>query len=241
MRCISFILLILFSTTWQSANAQLDNFFQKTDQFLEKHVDDGLVHYNAIKEDPETLNQLTEMIGEAKKPREAPVRKAFYINAYNILAIKNIIDHYPVDGPKSIDGFFDGISNQVHEQTMTLDKLEKEILFEEFPDDRVHFAVICAAKGCPPMMDGAYFPEKLNAQLDKQTKKALSDKDFVRFDKQGRLVRLSQIMKWYKDDFLNEANSLIDYLNQYRDNRLPADTRTTFYDYDWSLNKKKSK
>lgn len=241
MRYISFIVVLLISIAWQIAHAQPHDFFQKTDQFLKENVEDGLVYYEAIKDDPSTLNRLTDMIADADKPQEASARKAFYINAYNILAIKNIIDYYPVDGPKSVDGFFDGITNQVHGKSMTLDELEKQVLLEEFPDDRIHFAVICAAKGCPPMKAGAFMPGNLDKQLDQQTADALSDSDFLRFNNEGRLARLSQIMKWYKDDFLSDANSLIDYINQYRNGRLPADTRITFYDYDWSLNKKKSK
>ena len=239
MRTITLIAFCAFCLFSQKGHAELNNFFQKTDQFLEKHVVNGLVDYAAINENREQLEELSILIAQAERPDKASVRKAFYINAYNILAIKQVINHYPIESPKDVDGFFDGITHKVHGQAMTLDKLEKQTLFKEFPDARVHFAVICAAKGCPPMKAGAFQPDNLDQQLTQQTQRALSDPDFIRFNPKDRVAKVSQILKWYKADFLEEANSLLDYLNLYREGRLPADTRIRFYDYDWSLNAKK--
>ncbi len=223
------------------AQNPLDKFFQKTDQFLSTHVQNGLVDYRAIVDQKGKLNKLTKQIANAEKPSKASVRKAFYINAYNLLAIKQVVNHYPIESPKDVDGFFNGIKHEVHGKSMTLDELEKETLLKEFPDARVHFAVICAAKGCPPMKAGAYKPSRLDEDLDQQTKRALSDSDFLRFDNEGRIAKVSQIFKWYKDDYLAEANSLLAYINKYREGPLPADTRISFYDYDWSLNQLKKK
>jgi len=241
MKYLTCLLIALTALLNQPVKAQLNDFTKAADQFLKAHVKSGLVDYKAVQQHREQLKGLTRQIAEAAKPAKGPKRKAFYINAYNILAIKSVIAHYPVSGPKAITGFFDGITHEVHGQSLTLNELEKEKLFTQFPDPRVHFAVICAAKGCPPMLPGAYFPEKLDAQLDKQSQNALSDPDFISFDNEARIARISKIFKWYQKDFLQSANSLLDYINRHRSGRLPADTRLQFYPYDWSLNALKKK
>lgn len=238
VRYSSFLSLLFLVLTSYPAFGQENHYFKESDQFLKQYVTDGLVKYEAISANNDRLERLTKLIGNAEKPSRPKARKAFYINAYNILAIQQVVNHYPVESPKAIDGFFDGITHKVHGQSVTIDELENQLLFEEFPDARLHFALICAAKGCPPMKAGAFKPDKLDKQLREQAQKALSDPNFIRFNSEERIAEASQILNWYRNDFLEEANSLISYMNQYRKKALPSDTRLRFYDYDWSLNEK---
>jgi hypothetical protein len=202
------LLPILLILAVLPANGQNKAFFQQSDEFFQDYVTDGLVKYELIAQNQQQLEQLCTRIAATDKPEQPRARKAFYINAYNLLAIQQVMDHYPVESPLAIEGFFDAITHTVHGQRVTLDKLENELLFREFPDARLHFALICAAKGGPPMKPAAYQPEWLDVQLEQQTREALSDSAFVRHQPGNRTVRLSPILNWYRDDFLQNGKYL---------------------------------
>ena len=214
-------------------------FFTKTDAFLKKHVSAGLVDYKAIKDNPAELNELTELI-ESTQPGTGSTAKAYYINAYNILVIKNVVDHYPINKPQDVSGFFTGIKHNVGGAMLTLEAIEKRKL-NASADPRLHFALVCAAKGCPKLLAEAYTPSKLNAQLNKVTKQAINDPVFTRTTTLTKTVHLSQIFEWYKADFLAHSNTLIGYINQYRDTdkKIPDSWTVDYYIYNWTLNVKK--
>jgi hypothetical protein len=218
----------------------MDKFFDETDAFLSDNIKDGKVPYKGIKQEPAKLNTLVRMIGEVSLNDVTDAEeKAFYINAYNILTIHSIIDNGIPASPMDVDGFFDGIKHNVAGQKLTLDGLEKETLFPKFPDARIHFAVVCAALGCPQLQPFAYQPEELDQQLDQVTKENLNRDYFTRVNDEEKAVRVSQLFKWYKDDFLKEADSVLAYINKYRDEKISSDYTVDHYDYDWSLNNTK--
>lgn len=233
------VFCVLFGLAFngQSTTPEYD-FFQKADQFFQEYVGEkGGVAYKKLHQHPEPLNQLTAKINDTKyQSLDGQALKAFYINAYNLLTIQQVVNHYPISSPKDVDGFFKGIKHQVAGKTFTLNELEKKTLLKKFPDPRIHFALVCAAKGCPPLRPHAYHPSQLGQQLEQQTQLALMDREFIRTKESKRLVRISKIFQWYKDDFLKEASSLLDYINDHRPKELPADTKVRYYSYDWSLN-----
>ena len=215
----------------------LDMFFSIADAFLSANIENGKVPYKAIKQDPARLDELIKMIGNVSLDDATDAeKKAFYINAYNILTINSIIENGIPSSPMDIDGFFDSIKHQVAGREMTLDELEKGTLFPKFSDARMHFAVVCAALGCPQIQPEAYIPDKLDQQLDDATKETLSRDYFTRVNDENKTVEVSELFKWYKKDFLKEADSVLAYINQYRDQQIPADYTVKHYDYDWSLN-----
>ncbi|PSR02895.1 MAG: DUF547 domain-containing protein [Bacteroidetes bacterium SW_11_45_7] len=229
----------LFSSVAQENG--LEAWFQKTDQFLKKYVDDGLIRYRAISENPSELMQLTHAIENVDlSKKDVATRKAFWINAYNLTVIDAVMTNYPVSSPLDIDGFFAEEKHKMAGEWVTLDEIEKKKLVDELNEERVHFVLVCAAKGCPPIMKGAYMPEKIDQQLEEQTRAALNNPDFIRVDHNKEKVALSKIFQWYKKDFTQEANSLRDYVSSYRnESPLPSNYRITYYEYDWSLNAKK--
>lgn len=120
---------------------------------------------------------------------------------------------------------------------MTLDFLENGIIRPQCEDPRVHFVLVCGAVGCPPIINEAYRPEKLEEQLNRQTMKALSDPGFVQLENNSRKAGLSKIFDWYTEDFgADKSTSLINYINQYRVEKIPNDYKVSFYPYDWTLN-----
>ena len=164
-------------------------------------------------------------------------KQAFYINAYNVSVIKSILDNNLPASPLDVTGFFKGIQHKVAGHSMTLDHLEKQLLFGLKKDARFHFAVVCAAVSCPRIENFAYMPSKLNAQLDQQTKRAVKNPDFTRVNTKKKTVELSKIFEWYKADFEQNGKSLLDFVNQYRSEKISEKYKVGFYEYDWKLNK----
>ncbi len=235
------ILSLVIITQYVPAQDQgLSAWFTESDRFLKKYVDDGLIRYRAISENPSELMQLTHAIENIDLSKhDNATRKAFWINAYNITVIDAVMSEYPISSPLDVDGFFDKETHKIAGEWVTLDQIEKEKLIGQFGEERAHFVLVCAAKGCPPIMKGAYQPESIDNQLEKQTRKALNDEDFIRVKSDQNQVAISKIFQWYKNDFTEEANSLLAYINEYREEAIPSSYRVTYYEYDWSLNAKK--
>jgi hypothetical protein len=104
-------------------------------------------------------------------------------------------------------------------------------------EPRIHFAINCASVSCPKLLPQAYNEDRLDAQLEAVTRDFINDPS--RNDLSGGQARLSRIFKWYRKDFKLEYTSLIDYINRYLTDPLPANTRVSYLPYDWSLNEKK--
>lgn len=232
-RQLAIVFLIPLTVT-----AQPEGFFQQADNVFQQYVTaDGEVHYDKLAADPQPLTTLKQQIANANvNAMSGEARKAFYLNAYNILTIHQLVQRYPVSSPKAIEGFFDGIHHQVAGRAMTLDVLEKKRLLQEFPDARLHLAVVCGAKGCPPLWNHAYQPQALDQQLTEQVQRSLADPDFLRMKSQDRMVRVSKIFKWYRSDFLKAAPSVLAFINRYRSKAFPSDTRVRYYSYNWKIN-----
>jgi hypothetical protein len=234
---ILFLLIMSFRMDLQAQDSE-NNFYVLANTFFQNNVDEnGQVAYESIKNDPKIINQLYEMINshslENKTTNEL---KSFYTNAYNILVIKQVIDSYPIYGPLKVNGFFDKIKHNVADETLTLNQVEKDKNLYVTKDERLHFALVCGAKGCPPLANYAYTPEKIDEQLNERTKYALSDENFIRLNKKN--VGISQIFNWYADDFQKPGvNGIVSYLNKYRKNQIQMDTKIVYYEYNWELNK----
>ncbi|MDT0675442.1 DUF547 domain-containing protein [Autumnicola musiva] len=230
-----FTFLIFFFSAFLSAQSNAE-FFDKADDFFRSYVENGKVNYAEIKQN---RNELQELLNLAKSfnptPENEDIYKAFWINAYNLAVIDGIVDRYPVKSPLDIKGFFDEEKHSLGQKSVTLDEIEHENLFGRFPsEERFHFVLVCAAKSCPPLYSRAYIPENLNEQLERQTKDALNDPQFIKIE--NDTILFSEILKWYKEDFTQNGKSLLQYVNQYRENKIPSGTKTGFYDYNWNLN-----
>ncbi|OEK06527.1 DUF547 domain-containing protein [Roseivirga misakiensis] len=225
------------------ANAQnLDGFLDKADAFFKANVANGLVDYASIKADGKDLNGLVNQIGSFDAASLSPIeRKAFFINAYNILVINGIIKEYPTKSPLEIGGFFDTKKHTIAGQQMTLNELEKDNLLKVTGDEKLHFVLVCAAISCPPIATFAYRPENLDAQILERTKMALSNDEFIQVNDDKKSVGLSEIFKWYPGDFKDKADNIIAYINQYRTNKIPSSYKTTYYTYNWTVNAQASK
>lgn len=231
----SFLIASLFFTL--SGNSQSKSFFTDVNVFFKTHVLlGGKIDYTALKKNTDMLDRLYAELAIASPSLDKPLKyQAFYINAYNLAVIKTVVDNYPVKSPMEISGFFEGKKHVIAGEKITLNKLENERLRGNFKEPRFHFVLVCGAISCPPITDFAYTPEMLNVQLEQQATLALNNNQFIRVKPNKKTLELSEIFKWYKEDF-TEGQSVIEFLNQYRKDEIPADFQIAYYTYDWTLN-----
>lgn len=231
----SVVFFLMMSVGFAQDNSE---FFQKADAFFKKNVKQGRVTYQKLKSDPTTLDELVAYIGKAKVDKsDTAALQAFYINAYNIMVIKGVVDAYPIASPLKVEGFFEGKKYTIAGKSMTLNDLENNVLRANYPDEpRFHFALVCAGLGCPPIIPAAYLPSTLDTQLQTQTKLAINNPKFTQYDANKGKLKLSQIFEWYKGDFTRKGQSLVDFVNKYRAEPLPEKTKTGYYTYVWDLN-----
>lgn len=228
--------MILIFISYAGIAQNTESYFAKADVFFKTYVEEGKVHYLEIVKNPDMLNDLLQVGKNVRVSKEnAKEFQAFWINAYNVLVIKSVTENYPLKSPLDITGFFDKTIHEVGGLETTLNDIENKLLRENFPEEpRFHFVLVCAGLGCPPIIDRAYLPETLNAQLLGQTKLALNDPSFIQ--QKGNQFLISEIFDWYRNDFEQNGRKLIDFINHYRTEKITENTKLSFYPYDWRIN-----
>jgi len=233
------VLLLLSLLSFTSVTSQdLSVFFEKTNSFLQENVIDGKVAYKKIQSSPTQLDELVLLASviEVQKTNSNEY-KAFCINAYNLIVIQSVVAKYPIKSPLDISGFFDKSMHQVSGKKVTLNDIENKLLRAQFNNDpRLHFVLVCAGLGCPPIINEAYLPDTLENQLNQQTILALNNANFIKVNTKKKRVQFSQIFEWYTTDFTAGDKSLIDFVNIYRSESIPSTYKLSYYTYDWALN-----
>lgn len=212
-------------------------FFEKCNDFFAKNVsDNGLVNYDEIKAAPAELLEIIKIVDKAEISALATSdKKAFHINAYNLNVIKGVVFNYPLKSVMDVPGFFDNKKHWIAQKQMTLNDLENKVIRPTYNDARTHFALVCGALGCPPIINEAYTPENVEALLERQTKRAINNPDFIKV-KNG-IVEVSKIFEWYAEDFGKGKKGLFDFLNKYAQKPIDTKSKLSYYSYDWTLNK----
>ena len=216
------------------------------DQVLQEHVDKkGRVNYTKLKANPEKLEKYLDLLAVAN-PTELSynAQLAFWVNAYNALVIKGVIDHYPTTSVRKVKwfgGFFYRLKFQVAGKTHTLNQIEHGIIRTEFVDPRIHFVLVCASTSCPPIENSAFSAEDIEERLETATFNFVQNPEQVRIDRLKRRVYLSKIFKWYDDDFREGYDGVADFLADYlspedADFVLSDSVKFHHLDYDWTLN-----
>ena len=227
----SIFLLLIISATAYGQNID-KAFFDEANTFFQQYITEGRVNYKSL----QTTGDLVPLIIKVEKANldgtDEETSKAFYLNAYNLYVIYLVLRDYPLRSVQDIPGFFDKNKINVAGNNVTLNQLEKDFILKPFNDSRIHFVLICGAIGCPPITNFAYSPKKLEAQLEQQTRTALNEFTFIRTN--GDKTEISQIFKWYIEDFGGTKSRIIDYINNYRST--PISKNTIYYPYDWTLN-----
>ncbi len=231
-----FVVGLICLLTVFMVKGQEKEFLAQADAFFSTYIKDGRVNYKAIVKNTTSLNNVLDLVKEIRMSKEDSAEyQAFWINGYNLLVIKGIVESYPIKSPLDIAGFFDVSKHEIGGKNISLNDIEHKMLRAEFPGEpRFHFVLVCAGLGCPPIINKAYMPLSLDAQLERQTQSALNDPDFIQVVKNK--VRISQIFEWYKKDFTKGGQRLVDYINKYRTEKIPEKARVSYYEYNWALN-----
>jgi hypothetical protein len=225
------------------------------DGVLHQHAIRGGVDYTSLKAGRSALDTYIAKLGtvsaETFQGWSRDEQLAFLINAYNAIVLQQVIDDYPIrrsarpaalmrpaNSVWQIDGFFDKLEHRLLGRGLTLDQIEHEWLRARLKEPRIHFALVCAARSCPPLRNQAYRAEQLDTQLDEQARAFLNDRERNRFTNDSAAV--SEIFKWFGEDFGGEPG-LRDYLGRYLNPRLATRLREKRYrisyiGYDWTLN-----
>ena len=212
-----------------------ENLHDSFDEFLKKYVSKtGKVNYKEIKQNKSELNNYLKTLKDNPVQNSWSRNKklAYWINAYNAFTIKRIIDNYPLNSIMDLDGgkTWDVKWIKIGNKTYSLNQIEHDIIRPQFKDARIHFAVNCAAKSCPPLYNRAYNESNINSYLEKRTKQFINDKNYnqISADK----AQVSKIFEWYKEDF----GDLRSYINKYSNTNINSNVEIKFKEYDWSLN-----
>ncbi len=223
------------------------------DELLQRYVDDlGRVNYRRWKaEGADVLRKWLESLAAVDLAdfSDADARLALWLNAYNAIAISQVLEVYPIASirPKvlgipnwlSFLDFFTRSNTIVGGKKYSLNQIEHAILRPEFAEPRIHFALVCASVGCPLLRRGAYFPESVRTQLEADASRFIHNPDKVRYDAQKKTLYLSKIFKWYEEDFVKAAGSVAEYVGGYLGPEAAVGDgwAIVFLPYDWNLNR----
>jgi hypothetical protein len=164
---------------------------------------------------------------------------AFYLNAYNAWILHEALGKYPTKSVKDLlFTFFLSKRLKVAGEQMSFNDLEKDVIRKKFNEPRVHFALNCASRSCPPLNREAFRGDKLDAQLEKLAVEFVNSPRGVDYTPQKKSAALSAIFNWYKDDFKAVGGPLA-FINKRHNPPLPNDVQLTYQDYDWGLNEVK--
>ena len=216
------------------------------DQVLREHVDEkGQVNYTKLKANPEKFEAYLDLLAVANpEALSYNAQLVFWVNAYNALVIKGVVDRYPITSVREVklfNGFFSRLKFHVAGKIYSPNQIEHDIIRTEFVDPRVHFVLVCASKSCPSLWNRAYSAETIEERLETATLNFIRDPEQVRIDRAERRVYLSKIFKWYKDDFKEGYEDVADFLSDYLPHEdaeflASTDVKFRYLDYDWALN-----
>jgi hypothetical protein len=161
-------------------------------------------------------------------------RKAALLNAYNALTIRWIISNYPVASIWRTQHPFTEARHHIDNRAVSLDAIETEL--RNMADPRIHAALVCAARSCPPLRREAYTADKLDAQLDANVTEWLAMPDRNQFVPGKKSASVSMIFKWYKADFEKNGGSVEAFLAKYAPVPLTNKTALKYEPYHWGLN-----
>ena len=228
--------------SWGWSEAAVDNSLYG--ELLAKYVKNGVVDYQGFKNQEAKLDKyLTVLENTRVSELSRNEQFAFYVNAYNAWTIKLILGAYPdIDSIKDLGNIFQSPWGKkivrIHGKLLTLDDIEHGILRAQFKDPRVHFAVNCASKSCPPLISEPYRGSTLNRQLDDATRAFINDPSSNYLE--GNKLYVSRIFKWFSEDFNDDV---VGFFLKYAEGDFKKEleakkdkVKIVYLSYDWSLN-----
>ena len=217
---------------------------------LIKHVKDGRVNYKGFADDHQEFQTYLDLLATTDPEKLTKNQQlTYWVNAYNAFTIQLILDNKTIikEGIKDIsaskrwkrDDWKIGGG-----KTISLNDIEHEILRKNYNEPRIHFAIVCASYSCPNLRSSAFMTDTIDEQLNEQTKIFFKDQSKgFKLDKNENTLYLSQILKWFDDDFGANDNALIQRIlpwlpeadQEYVKNNIDK-LDINYFDYNWDLN-----
>jgi hypothetical protein len=195
------------------------------------------VDYQAIKTEG-SIDKAYQIIStyKVKKITNRNEKLSFYINAYNILALKSVVDHWPIKSIKDIGSWYRPIWNkpvgEVGGEAVSLGDIEHKIL-RLMGEPRIHFAIVCASVSCPNLRDEPYTADRLDHQLDQQVRQFLNNQGKgMRIE--DKVIRVSKIFDWFQEDF-DSIGGISKFIYHYKPEFIGLKVKANI-PYDWSVN-----
>ena len=266
------VMIVVSITAIGQANGAEEFDYSSYADILKTYVNDsGMVNYKELKANRKGLDAFVVSLGKLEpavyKKWSTPERIAFWINAYNAITLRAIIDNYPIKGsgwgslryPKNsirqIPGVWKKLTFKIKGEKWTLEKIEHTALRGWYNEPRIHLALVCAAISCPPLRNEPFYASKLDEQFSDQTRKFLAQSKNFRIDRKNKIVYLSSIFKWFGKDFIKTYGTRKGFANQNTSQKAVLNYMAKFLDepeskylrykkykvkyieYKWSLNK----
>jgi len=216
---------------------------------LRQHVaEGGWVDYEGLRKDAHILDGYITSVAAAPFEELGRNEKlALLINAYNASSLRLILDNWPVASIKDIpaERRFDDVRWRIGSHTWSLNQIEHDQIRPKFREPRIHFALVCAAVGCPPLRREAYTADRIEQQLEQQAAYVHQHRRWFRFDADAGVVHLTRLYDWYGGDFEQVAGSVLDYAARYAPDlkaALPKGKHPAvqWLEYDWRLNSREN-
>ena len=239
----------------QAANLDYDIY----NDVLSTYVDEsGWVDYAGLQQSRQQLDTFNDSLATVDEATYASWSEAeqiaFWVNAYNSLTLKSIVDQTPLKASiKDITGVWRLRKHPIASQEKTLNNIEHDALRADFNEPRIHAAIVCAAISCPPLRTEAFTGENLDAQLDEQTVQWLARPDGFSIDREAGEVKVSKIFSWFGDDWIptygvetgftgsQAERAVLNFIGNYVSEEDRAyleagDYTLSYFNYDWALN-----
>jgi len=219
------------------------------DQVLKTYVNNqGLVDYNGIAGDQSFKSYMESLKTAQADSMSRDVQLAFWINAYNAVTIDKVIKWKPkksvretfVPGVWTGTKFFTAREHTVAGKLLSQDDIEHEILRKQLKEPRIHFVIICASSGCPPLPRFAYTADNVQAKLEEETRRYINSKRGTQIDSANNLLHLSKLFDWFAGDFEYKSGSVLDFIKPYLNESaltfVEQKPKIKYLHYDWALN-----
>lgn len=210
----------------QAATSAADPLHQPFDEILDAYVRDGLVYYHALKQERARLDRyvsaLAEVPADAVRQWPAPRQLAFWINAYNAVVLREVVDHYPIRGTapdyppdslRQVPGVFERRQFRAGGRALTLDLLERDVI-ALFGDPRALLALGRGARGGARLKSEAYAAARLDAQLTEMAREVVARRELVQVDVAHEQLSVSALFSWRESAFSAFASGARDVFRQ---------------------------
>ena len=210
--------------------------------------------YAALKANAKDISKLVKYLnylqGVDPRTHSRAEQKAYWINLYNALTVKVVVDAFPVDSIRDIcrnralgsecSGPWNEVHAKVAGQDLTLDDIENDILRPIWKDNLIHYGLSCASYSCPDLCKTAFTAKNTDTLLDTGARRYINHNRGVDFMEDDFII-ISSIYDWYVEDFGNNKQGVIKHLARYADKglaeRLKNFNGAVDYEYDWRLNR----